>query len=120
MNVGDVWQRTILRRAALRYADHGWAVMPGAMFTLDRYVCGPMRLTVGCHPAVNRWEITASSQSSDVDSWWALAPFSVLLPTGLNRWSLPDSYAVQAHLVAQLPPLNLPAKLSMAGRRRVA
>ena len=86
MIVGDLWQRsvqrTMLRRAAQRYADRGWRVVPGAALKHDRYVCGPLCPTVACHPAVDRWEAAASYESADVDDWWARSPFSVLLATG--------------------------------------
>jgi len=82
MHVGDLWQRSVLRRAAQRYADRGWRVVPGAILIDDRYVCGPLCRTVACHPAIDEWEIAASSDSSDVDGWWANATFSVLLETG--------------------------------------
>jgi hypothetical protein len=45
----------------------------------DRYICGPLCVTVSCHPAADR---QPSTRLSDVDSWWQLHPFSVLLPTG--------------------------------------
>jgi hypothetical protein len=86
MTVGDLWQRsvrrTLLRRAALRYAERGWRVVPGAALQDDRYVCGPLCPTVACHPAVDRWESVASHESADVDDWWARSAFSVLLATG--------------------------------------
>jgi hypothetical protein len=82
MYVGDVWLRSTLRRAALRYAERGWPVMPGAMLFRERYVCGPLCVTFACHPAVDHWESAASTQTSDVDGWWANGAFSVLLPTG--------------------------------------
>ncbi len=82
MHVGRRWQRTVLKRAAQRYAEHGWRVVPGAVLIDDRYVCGPLCPTVACHPAVENWETAASSDSSDVDDWWANAAFSVLLATG--------------------------------------
>lgn len=86
MTVGNIWQRsvrrTLLRRAAQRYADRGWRVVPGAALKADRYVCGPLCPTVACHPAVDRWESVASYESADVDYWWARSPFSVLLATG--------------------------------------
>ena len=82
MTVGDVWHRSVLRRAALRYAERGWKVTPGAYLIEDRYVCGPLCPTVACHPALNGWEGSASSASSDVERWWAGSPFSVLLATG--------------------------------------
>ena len=75
-------QRTLLRRAAQRYADRGWRVVPGAALINDRYVCGPLCPTVACHPAVDRWQTMASAESSDVDGWWSTSPFSVLLATG--------------------------------------
>lgn len=82
MHMGDIWQRSVLRRAAQRYADRGWRVVPGAFLAEDRYVCGPLCPTVACHPALDHWERAASSDPSDVDAWWANAPFSVLLATG--------------------------------------
>jgi len=82
MTVGDVWHRSVLRRAALRYAERGWKVTPGAYLIDDRYVCGPLCPTVACHPALNSWESLASSHPSDVERWWAGTPFSVLLTTG--------------------------------------
>jgi Bifunctional DNA primase/polymerase, N-terminal len=86
MSVGDLWQRsvqrTLLRRAAQRYAERGWRVVPGAALKDDRYVCGPLCPTVSCHPAVDRWEVAASYRSDDVDDWWAHSAFSVLLATG--------------------------------------
>lgn len=82
MQVGNMWQRSVLRREAQRYAARGWRVVPGALLIDDRYVCGPLCQTVACHPALSSWETSASSDSSDVDRWWAKAPFSVLLATG--------------------------------------
>jgi Bifunctional DNA primase/polymerase, N-terminal len=56
--------------------------VPGASLIGDRYVCGPMCPTIGCHPALERWELRASAEASDIEVWWAEAPFSVLLATG--------------------------------------
>jgi hypothetical protein len=89
-----LWHRVPLRRAALRYAGQGWPVLPGAFLLNDRYVCGPLCPTVACHPAIDRWESVASAEESDVDQWWASAPFSVLLPTGHGF----DAIEVSAHL----------------------
>jgi hypothetical protein len=82
MSMSDLWQRSVLRRAAQRYTNHGWSVMPGAYLAGDRYQCGALCPTVACHPAVDRWETSASCEAADVELWWARAPFSVLLPTG--------------------------------------
>ena len=78
----DLVQRSLLRRAALRYADHGWPVFPGAYLASDRYACGPLCPTVACHPALDQWEGAASTDAPDVDMWWARQPYSVLLATG--------------------------------------
>ena len=82
MHVAGWWQRSVLRRAALRYAEQGWRVIPGAALINDRYVCGPLCPTVAVHPAVDQWESAASSDWSDVDGWWRNSPYSVLLATG--------------------------------------
>ncbi len=82
MNLTDRWQRSTLRRAAHRYAEHGWAVVPGAFLAGDRFRCGQLCPTVGCHPALDNWSAAASVDPTDVDDWWRTAPFSVLLATG--------------------------------------
>ena len=82
MHVTELWQRTVSRRAALRYAEQGWRVIPGAVLINDRYVCGPLCPTIAIHPAVDQWEDAASANSSDVDGWWRDTPYSVLLATG--------------------------------------
>jgi len=78
----DRWQRLVLRRAALRYAGHGWPVVPGAALLDGRYVCGPLCPTVACHPAIERWEHLATTSNSTVESWWRVGSHSVLLATG--------------------------------------
>ena len=71
-----------LRRAATRYAGHGWPVVPGAVLVGARYVCGPLCPTVACHPAVNGWDQLATVDKSIVDDWWRADAYSVLLATG--------------------------------------
>lgn len=111
MTVGDLWQRsvrrTVLRRAAQRYADHGWRVVPGAALQHDRFVCGPLCLTVACHPAVDRWEAVASDRSADVDDWWARSAFSVLLTTGytFDAIEVPARIGAAAAETARLGPV---------------
>jgi hypothetical protein len=118
MTVGELWHRSIqraaLRRAALRYADRGWRVVPGAALIDDRYVCGPLCPTVGCHPAVDHWERVASNDSEDIDRWWSEGPFSVLLATG----HMFDVIEVPAHLGAAAARSTTlgPVAVSPAGR----
>jgi hypothetical protein len=82
LHVSDRWQRAALRRGAVRYAGHGWPVVPGAPFHDGRYACGPLCPTVACHPATEQWEQLASTKESTVDSWWRAGSYSVLLATG--------------------------------------
>jgi hypothetical protein len=75
--------RARLRRAALRYAAHGWVVTPGACLTGHRFACGrPGCPIMTCHPALESWEDTASTDAGLVHAWWRRRPYSVLLATG--------------------------------------
>jgi Bifunctional DNA primase/polymerase, N-terminal len=79
----DRLDRARLRRAALRYAAHGWHVTPGALLTGYRFTCGrPGCPIMACHPALESWEDAASADPGRVHGWWRHRPFSVLLPTG--------------------------------------
>ncbi|MFC7480561.1 bifunctional DNA primase/polymerase [Luedemannella flava] len=75
-------RRSVLRRAALRYADRDWPVLPGAFLDRGRYSCGPMCPTVACHPAIDGWPGDAPYERNELEQWWASAAFSVLFPTG--------------------------------------
>jgi hypothetical protein len=79
----DRVDRLRLRRTALRYAAHGWPVLPGACLTGDRFACG----RAGCqivagHPAIDAWENSASSDPAKVAEWWRHRPHTILLATG--------------------------------------
>ncbi|GAA2521472.1 bifunctional DNA primase/polymerase [Pilimelia columellifera] len=72
-----------LRRAALRYARHGWSVTPGAVLTGDRYACDrPGCPTLACHPALACWQADASTERAQISQWWRRRPHTVLLATG--------------------------------------
>ncbi|MEU9508526.1 bifunctional DNA primase/polymerase [Micromonospora sp. NPDC048170] len=76
-------ERVRLRRVAVRYAQHGWDVTPGACLARSRFVCGRAGCpTVGCHPALENWEHAASADPARVATWWCTRPHGVLLPTG--------------------------------------
>ena len=78
-----VLDRLLLRRAALKYAAHGWAVTPGACLTGNRYACDrPGCPIMGCHPAIESWEDDASTEPGRVAHWWRRRPHTVLLATG--------------------------------------
>ncbi|WP_433209250.1 bifunctional DNA primase/polymerase [Dactylosporangium sp. CS-047395] len=78
------WERLRLRKAAARYAAHGWPVRPGAYLVgrhtgrhqrERRFDCGtPGCPTVACHPA----PFTGDS----VAAIWREHSYTVLLPTG--------------------------------------
>jgi hypothetical protein len=79
----DRVDRLRLRRHALRYAAHGWQVTPGACLTGHRFACGrPGCSIMTCHPALESWEDTATTDPGRVYEWWRHRPYSVLLTTG--------------------------------------
>lgn len=95
--------RARLRRAALRFAEHGWPVLPGAYLagprTARRFDCGaPGCRTIACHPAVAPWEPAASTERSTIEDWWAHEPYTVLLATGFAF----DVLEVPARLAASV------------------
>lgn len=75
--------RARLRRAALRYAEYGWPVTPGAALAGDRFACGrPGCPTTGAHPALDRWEAAATTDAARLAGWWRERAHGVLLATG--------------------------------------
>ncbi|WP_173079245.1 bifunctional DNA primase/polymerase [Phytohabitans rumicis] len=91
----SVLDRSRLRHAALRYAEHGWDVTPGACLSGARFACArPGCPTMGCHPALEQWEDAATSDHGQVLTWWRRQPHAVLLPTGRAF----DVLEVPAHL----------------------
>jgi Bifunctional DNA primase/polymerase, N-terminal len=76
-------RRAVLRRAASRYAMHGWDVVPGAYLAGTRFRCEqPGCHTVACHPAVADWEAAAGHDVAAVRASWQRLPHGVLLATG--------------------------------------
>jgi hypothetical protein len=98
--------RIRLRRAALRYARHGWAVTPGACLDGHRFACGrPGCPIMGCHPAIESWEDDASTDTGRVMSWWRHRPHSVLLATGFkfDVLEVPASLGLRVAVTARGP-----------------
>ena len=88
-----------LRRAALRYAAHGWAVTPGACLTHGRFTCGrPGCPIMGCHPALESHQDEASTDPARVARWWRRRPHAVLLVTGsvFDAIEVPATLGVRA------------------------
>jgi len=71
-----------LRRAAVRYAGHGWDVVPGAVRCGDRFRCMTRCPTMACHPDWAGWEQTATRDPQWVAALWAFRPRAILLATG--------------------------------------
>jgi hypothetical protein len=78
----DGLRQTRLRRAAVRYAEHGWDVVPGAVRCGDRFRCVSRCPTIACHPDWAGWEQTATRDPSWVAALWAFRPRAILLATG--------------------------------------
>jgi hypothetical protein len=91
-----------LRRSALRYAAHGWAVVPGACLLGPRFSCGLGCRTVSVHPAIEPWRDHATTDPDEVAAVWSRRPYTVLLATG-------DAFDV----------LDVPAYIGMTAARTV-
>jgi hypothetical protein len=99
-----VLDRTRLRRAALRYADHDWDITPGACLAGSRFICDRLGCpTTACHPALDQWEGRASHDPGQVSEWWRAAPHAVLLATGraVDVLEAPDRLGVRVLGAAQ-------------------
>jgi hypothetical protein len=109
--------RLALRRAAVRYADHHWDVVPGAWLDGSRFACErPGCPTTSCHPALERWEQAATADPGRVGSWWRRHPHTVLLATGRAV----DALEVPTHLGRQvLEAARLHAGVVGPGRLQV-
>lgn len=120
----DLLARAGARRAATRYAQHDWPVIPGAFLIDKRYVCGPLCPTVGCHPAIADWEGEASTDTGVINRWWHGAAYSVLLATGKSfdvidvpaRLGGPALEATGRPTTLALHPAAGPVAVTPAGR----
>jgi hypothetical protein len=77
----NMYQRR-LRRAAARYVERRWEVVPGAVRSGDRFRCESGCPTSACHPDWTDWEPTATVDPDWVAALWAFEPRAVLLATG--------------------------------------
>ncbi|WP_430789709.1 bifunctional DNA primase/polymerase [Actinoplanes sp. G11-F43] len=79
----SILDRALLRRAALRYAAHGWPITPGSFLTGHRFDCGrPECPITGCHPALEGGAASATGDPVRIAAWWRRLPHTVLFPTG--------------------------------------
>jgi hypothetical protein len=98
--------RVRLRRAALRYVEHGWSVTPGACLAGTRFICGRPGCPIQrCHPALDAWEESASTDIARVAAWWRRRPHTVLLTTGtaFDAIDVPAALGLRALGSAQGP-----------------
>jgi hypothetical protein len=116
----DQLDRLRLRRAALRYAAHGWPVTPGAWLSGHRFACGrPGCPIMTCHPALESWEDSASVFAPAIHDWWRSHPHTVLLATGsaFDALEVPAALGVRVLGTARLRSLALgPVAVTAAGR----
>jgi Bifunctional DNA primase/polymerase, N-terminal len=73
-----------VRRAAVAYAERGWAVVPGAYGSGARCNCRLGCRKSGLHPLFDQWELAASADVAEVAEWWSRHAWEILLPTGLG------------------------------------
>ena len=113
----DRLDRMRLRRAALRYAAHGWAVTPGARLTAGgRFDCGRPGCTITSgHPALESWEDAASTDPGRVHGWWRRRPYNVLLPTGYEFDALEVPAALGHRMLLRAWPHRGPTAITGAG-----
>ncbi|MFC4064021.1 bifunctional DNA primase/polymerase [Actinoplanes subglobosus] len=94
----SILDRALLRRAAMRYAAHGWTVTPGAYLTGHRFECGRPGCTItGCHPALDSWAASAGTDPARITAWWRRHPHTVLLATGNTFDALEVPAALGTH-----------------------
>jgi Bifunctional DNA primase/polymerase, N-terminal len=74
--------RARLGRAAIRFAEHGWDVVPGAVRHDDRFRCERGCPTMACHPDQESWERAVIRDPAEAARWWSDRPCAVLLATG--------------------------------------
>ncbi|MEV6306811.1 bifunctional DNA primase/polymerase [Actinoplanes sp. NPDC051861] len=111
-SVLDRLDRARLRRAALRYAAHGWMVTPGAYLSGRRFHCGrPGCPITGCHPALETWAESATGDPARILGWWRHRPHAVLLTTGESF----DVLEVPSALARRAPGIG-PAAVTADGR----
>jgi hypothetical protein len=109
--------RRRLRRAAQRFADHGWAVAPGGYFNGRRMACDrPNCLATSCHPLHDDWQLRSSTASAQLDRWWSDRPHAVLLPAG-QAFDVVEVPALLGGCAACGPP-NGPDQATFTGRVR--
>ncbi|HWS36147.1 MAG TPA: bifunctional DNA primase/polymerase [Actinoplanes sp.] len=108
----SILDRTILRRAAQRYAAHSWPVTPGSFMTGHRFDCGrPGCPIASCHPALENWAASASDDPARIATWWRRRPHTVLFTTGTVFDVLEVPAALGRH-----GPTDGPIAVTAAGR----
>jgi len=117
---------TTLLRAALRYASHGWPVVPGtfAGATEGSHACRRVACLVrGAHPAVPDWPTACTVEPGRIAQWWARDRYLIVLPTGIafDALEVPADLgaAVRQELVRAHGGPTAPIALAPNGRWQV-
>jgi Bifunctional DNA primase/polymerase, N-terminal len=71
-----------VRRAAVAYAERGWAVVPGAYGSGSRCQCRLGCRKSGLHPLFDQWDRAVTTDVTEVAEWWSRHAWEILLPTG--------------------------------------
>lgn len=116
-----------LHAAALKYAAHGWWVLP-VWWPESRDVCGcgnPTCTDVGKHPITQRGQNDATIDPRQIDSWWMEYPKAniglALAPSNLVGFDIdkPESYEAWNEIERKYGEPNTTVQVSGSGCHHV-
>ncbi|HKR51627.1 MAG TPA: bifunctional DNA primase/polymerase [Pseudonocardiaceae bacterium] len=121
----DTWRdafRTELRAEAIRFAQHGWPVVPGSYPRGTRWVGMPSSLRAGGQhgsaPVHQDWARLAGCGPDRVAELWSGHPFSVLLATGMgvDALDLPAELGRATAIGLRVAGVAVPTAVTPTGR----
>jgi hypothetical protein len=110
--------RAELKASAFELADHGWPVLPGNYWQVDRWLGADGAEAPGLAPIEGDGLARATREPEEVDAWWSERPYSVLLATGSAVDAIEVSALVGRRVCAMLRETDLvvPVAATPTGR----